>query len=353
MNYTAEELQKEMLDSLTGYDKTKGTWLWDIFMGAAILGEKLWEELEDIRAGYDPDKLTGNELDVYVKSWRNLERKTASYAEGDLTVTGTGYIPEGIRCLRSEAGVYYQTTESVSIEGSGTVHIRCLSAGSAGNCDIGEINTIILSSGSITGCANETAFSSGYDEETDEELRQRYYDSMEPYGSGNKKHYEMWAREVQGVGLAKVQRAPQGAGTVSVTIIAGNGVNATDELVEKVQEYLDPIANRGEGVGMAPVGAVVTVYKATESEVDIDAELELKGEFELSEVVESIKSKINDYIGGLSFKNNELSYGMIYNLIFAVDGVVDCENLTINGGKENIYCKDTEIFAPTYSFTEK
>ncbi len=253
MNYTAEELRQEMLDSLTGYDKTKGTWLWDIFMGTAILGEKLWAELTDIWAGYDPEKLTGNELDVYIKSWKNITRRAATYAEGYVTVTGTAYIMAGVRCQNTSTGVYYITMEDAVITDSGQVHIKCLTLGSAGNCDAGTIDQFILSTGRIIKCTNEEAFTNGYDAETDEELRQRYYDSMEPYGSGNKKHYEMWAREVAGVGMAKVQRAPQGAGTVSVTIIARDGTNATNELVAEVQKHLDPLEYSGEGVGMAPV----------------------------------------------------------------------------------------------------
>ncbi len=351
MNYTASELREEMLESLQGYDKTKGTWLWDIFSAAAILGEKLWEELNDIRTGYYPDKLTGAELDVYCKSWRNIERKAATYAEGYINVKGSGTLEAGLRCQNSTSGIYYEIMQASVVTDGSRVRVRCIDAGSVGNCEAGRIDKLLLSSGKILSCTNENAFTNGIDEESDAALRQRFYDSMLPYGSGNKKHYEMWAREIAGVGLAKVQRTPDGPGTVKVVIIAQNGNNASDELVAAVQEYLDPALHSGEGVGMAPVGAVVSVCKASEVSVSIAADVEIKGEYDENEVAADVKSVINDYIGSLSFKNNELSYGMIYNLIFDVGGVVDCENLTINGDKVNVYCGDDEIFAPIYSLS--
>ena len=65
-------------------------------------------------------------------------------------------------------------------------------------------------------------------------------------------------------------------------------------------------------------------------------------------VLNNIKSAITEYIGNLSFRKNELSYGKIYQIIFNTDNVIDCENLKINNGVVNIYCDDTEIFNPVY-----
>ena len=352
MNYTTDEIQQDALDAMTGYDKTKGTWIWDIFRGVAILWNRLWDYITDVRGDYNPDKLTGEGLEAYVKAWKNIIRIGANYATGYITVTGNGTVKAGTRVRNTEKDVYYITTEDAIISEKGKIAVRCLTEGTVGNCSAGEIDRIILSAQGITSCINEEDITNGHEAESDEELRSRYYASMLPYGSGNKQHYKMWAKEIYGVGEVKVSRAPAGKGTVYVTIIKSDGTNADDELVAEVQEYIDPVSCKGQGEGMAPLGAEVTVFKADEVDVSITADIEIDAGYDKEEIFAKIETAITEYIGGLSFKNNELSYGKIYQIIFNNEGVVDCENLKLNTVRENIYCDDNEIFKPSFTFTD-
>lgn len=359
MKYTVDDVQNTALNNLSGYDKNIGTWIWDITRGVAILWTKLWDAITDARSDYDPDALSGEALEAYVKSWKNISRNPANYATGYVTITGSGKVAKGTRVRNTSADIYYTINDDVTIEGSGKAAITCLSAGEVGNCEAGAIDRIILSNSGIISCTNNDAIVTGYEAESDDELRQRYYDSMLPYGSGNKQHYKMWAQEVDGVGQVQVERALNGAGTVELTIIKVDGTNADDELVSKVQECIDPLSYQGQGVGKAPLGAVVTVSKASEVDITISADIEIKAEYDNNIVINNIKNNIAKHIASINFIGNmrELSYGRVYKIILDTAGVVDCEHLQLDNGSSgdktiNQYCQGNEIFNITYALTE-
>ena len=103
----------------------------------------------------------------------------------------------------------------------------------------------------------------GYDAETDDSLRARYYVAvLTPATSANKNQYVAWAESVPGVGGAKCYPLANGANTVGICIIDSNHQPASAELVAAVQVYIDP-GSAGIGEGAAPIGAYCTVTSAT------------------------------------------------------------------------------------------
>ena len=103
----------------------------------------------------------------------------------------------------------------------------------------------------IVSVTNKKSATGGFNEETDDELRDRYFEKVSlPATSGSKYHYEQWAKEISGVGDAKCLSLWNGSGTVKVIIINSEKGVASEELINEVKTHIEE--NR-------PVGAEVTV----------------------------------------------------------------------------------------------
>lgn len=62
-------------------------------------------------------------------------------------------------------------------------------------------------------------------------------------------------------------------GAVKLVIMAADGSAPTAELIDQVQEIIDPEQNAGEGLGLAPIGHVVQVVGVQAAPVDIELHL--------------------------------------------------------------------------------
>ena len=113
-------------------------------------------------------------------------------------------------------------------------------------------------SGAAIGSLNVTAeltdiITDGADEETDEALRERFYEKVRnPATSGNKHHYRQWALEVPGVGDAKVFPLDSGDGTLTVMIVDVDKAR-NPSLEPAVRDYIETVR---------PIGATVTVSES-------------------------------------------------------------------------------------------
>ncbi len=173
--------------------------------------------------------------------------------------------------------------------------------------------------------------------ETDESFRKRILERIQrPIVSGNKNHYIHWAKEVNGVGEAKIISCWNGNGTVKVIVLSDNYDVPTDEVIEEVQSYINE--NK-------PIGADVTVVGADILEVCIDVVLEIENDYNLEDVKITLEKDLNDYLKSISFDENKtLSYYKIGDIIFAIDGVIDILNYTLNDGKSSIKTNFSEFF---------
>ena len=62
----------------------------------------------------------------------------------------------------------------------------------------------------------------------------------------------------------KVYPVWNGGGTVKLVIINSEYQKPSPELVDQVQTIIDPVQNQGMGLGVAPIGHVVTVEEVKE-----------------------------------------------------------------------------------------
>ena len=342
----ANDVLQEMLDAVPDtYQKTVGFPTWDWLAAASIPLAQLDEELAEARNLLDPANLTGEALEAYIVPRTGQQRTAATCAEGVLTAVGNGTIPAGA-LFESGGGVQFEASETVTIAGSGAVPIRCLTPGAVGNLPAGSITMMPVQIAGIVSVTNESPTAEGYDAETDAAYYQRFLLRVQtPPTSGNQYHYLEWAMEVPGVGGVQVYPLDKGANTVGVVLVDQSGKPASEELVEQVQEYIDPDSS-GTGAGEAPIGAYCYVEAATAQTVNLSLTVTAAAGASQETVTAAIQDAVSGYLRDEALKaylpavGNRSGYSVSYARIGAVsldtEGVEDYESLTVNGGTANL-----------------
>lgn len=358
-----EKIRKRMLDNIGDkYSKLKGDFIYDFAGTSAIEVNEIQKKCKEIETKIDIENLSGEELEnrIREKVGTSIERRKATYANGYVTLYGK----KGITVLAgsivsSDINDYIiQENKTIGEEEKIDVFIKCSEIGSVGNVPVGAIKSIPITIAGIIMVENNDAITNGYDAESDELLLQRYFDKIRtPTTSGNINHYKNWAREIVGVGDVKIIPLWDGDNTVKVVIIDSNKNIADEELVEEVQQYIDPKGNFindryetwGLGFGQAPIGAFVTASSAIAKYINLDVTILIEDGSSLEQVENDIKNNIIEYLKKIAFKNDsngtpeQVLYNQIGNIIFTTKGVLDYSNLKINGNTENIGFENEEI----------
>jgi uncharacterized phage protein gp47/JayE len=351
---TSDNIQTELLSEASDtYNKTTGSFLWDILKTVAIKIASLYTDLSSVSDKFDVDNLTGDNLDTYIEQHSGLKRKDATNAIGTLTVTGTGTISIG-DLFETEAGIQFEATEEVTITTGGDVAIEAVESGDGGNVVADTITYIPVTISGITSVTNASATYDGFDEEDDDTLRARYLEYIQtPSTSGNAAQYKVWAKEISGVGGAKIIPLWNGNNTVKIVIIDSDMQPASDEIVANVQEYIDP-DSEGLGEGEAPIGAYCTVTSADTLDITINVTITLNSAYSIDDVKTNIQTNIDTYLSSIAFSGGYVSYAYIGSKILATDGVDDYSDLLVNTGTSNVDIGDYEVpLLTTLTVTEE
>lgn len=318
------------------YDVSVGSIFYDFASPVAIEEERLQGELEDIINKYFVETATGDDLTRKCAEM-GVNRKEAAYASGIVIVSGTpgATIKKGELVANGLVSYEFMEDSVVPLSGKVQVMVRCTSIGSVGNVQAEKIIHFPKTLSGLNTVSNPAPFTNGYDRETDEELKKRYFLKVQcPPTSGNKYHYQLWALDVNGVGEAKVVPRWNGNGTVKVIITSANNTGASQELIQKTFDYIEE--NR-------PIGADVTVVSAVEKPINLTGTLILKNGYILNNVINFIKTNVKEYIGANSFNSTYISLAKIGQIILDTDGVIDYQDLKLNGKAENVSIRDEEI----------
>lgn len=328
---TFEAIMQRLLAAVPDdLDKREGSFVYDALAPAALELAEAYIQLDRVLQLGFAQTTYGQYLD-YRAAEHGLTRKPATKATGQVTVTGSQgtVIPAG-SLFATGAGVQFATTVEATIDATGqvTVAVEAVVAGASGNVPAGAITVIPVSLPGVTAVTNAAPTTGGVDQESDSELLARLLDRVRnPATSGNAAHYSQWAKEVAGIGDAKVIPLWNGAGTVKVVVIDTNKQPATPELVQDVADHIEEIR---------PIGATVTVVSASALTVDVAAALTLDPKYTISDVQGSIEAAIINYLKDIAFKQDYVSYAKIGSLILDTPGVLDYANLTLNGAVTNI-----------------
>jgi uncharacterized phage protein gp47/JayE len=340
---TKDEVLTALLNAIPDtYDKSVGSFIYDGLVPVAEQIADMDTSISGVQDKLSIENLTGDELESRVNERTGITRKAATYAAGTVTVTGTGTINTG-DLFETAAGTQFQSTETKSITTSGTVNIQAVEAGSAGNVAAGTITLFPVTLTGFTAVTNSDPTTGGFEEESDADLLQRYYDYVRtPATSGNKNDYLIWAKSVSGVGDARIIPLWNGNNTVKVVIINSDKQPGDSTLVAAVQDYIDP-GITGLGDGIAPIGAFATVESATGVNIDVVATIVLSTGYDLATVTSNIQDALTSFLQSIAFQQSIVSYAKVGETILSSEGVEDYSGLTINGGTTNVPIGTEEV----------
>ncbi|MBQ3422384.1 MAG: baseplate J/gp47 family protein, partial [Romboutsia sp.] len=252
-------------------------------------------------------------------------------------------VPVGSRF--SDGTLSYIVTENIA--GTNNSRLACETAGSVGHTYYGSLIPISYIDG-LTRAELTDIIDSGEDIETDDALRERYLEWVTaPEFGGNISDYQVKVKSLTGVGGCKVIPVWDGGGTVKL-IITNSTYGVPDEsLVDYVQEQVDPTGDQ-TGLGIAPIGHVVTVVGAEQASLTVACTLVLETGKTIQDVqtlVDEVVANYFNYLASTWDSNDNLivRISQIETRILGVSGVLDITALTVNNTTNNIQLDSTEI----------
>lgn len=337
---TIETIHQNMLNNTSdNFDKSNGSWTYDIEKSVAIELSKHETKTDNIIDKLDIENLTGDELTRFIFQRTGIKRNLATFANGKVLITVTASTSIKVGDLVAADDIFYQFIKSETFNTAGKYHVnvRCIQAGISGNVPSGAINSFPTTLSNISTVINEAAFDNGYPEETDASLRQRYYDKLQrPGKAGNKYHYREWAQSVSGVGKVKVFPRWNGALTVKVAVLDVNNGLASQALINLVSSHIE---------SERPFGANVTVVTGEELVINISSTFVLNSGYTFEQVKPLIENRLASYFRSIAFEDGlaYISHAQIGRELLDVEGIEDYSNLLLNGSTGNLAIGDTQV----------
>lgn len=345
-------------------DTTPGGFYYDITQAVIIEIDRLWDALgSEIVAASLPSYAWGVYLDEHGVTV-GLVRKLAAFALGTVTFTGT---PGTLIATGTQVGtqqtsadtpaIIYATTAPATIPGGGSVDvpIQAAEAGTIGNQAALAVSLLLSPVSGVTAVSNAVAVAGGADVESDEDFRDRILIAYQgSQGSGTVNDYIGWALAYPGVGHATVFPLWAGAGTVKVVITDADNKPVPAGVVSGLQVRLDPVA--GQGLGLAPIGASVTVATPTTTAVVVAATMTLAAGYSIDGAASTIAVRpgvtaaLLDYFKSLG-TGQTVVLEAVKSRFFAVPGVIDVTAATLNGAAANLAIGSSAVAVLTVPVT--
>lgn len=369
-------------------DKRPSSPIYDTHSATAIELQILYIELENLIQNSYGDTAAREFLILLAKD-RGLSPEPATHAllKGEFTPTTIDVTGQRFNIGNMNYMVLEQTEP-------GQYRVQCESTGEIGNQYLGQMIPMDYIPGLETATLTEVLIP-GEDEEDTEVFRQRYFDSFnEQAFGGNRADYLAKVRGVDGVGDCKVIRVWNGdirpaemipnaavqewfrtfsienedvkkwltvvytaalqkkltvGGTVKVVIVDSDDYGAASSaLVQSVQQMLDPETDAGEGLGLAPIGHVVSVASADAVQMQIKTTVTFEDGYNWSNTRAAMEETVNTYLLELRKAWSGVSQivvriSQVETRILGVKGIVDVTGTKINGSASNMTLGKYEI----------
>lgn len=354
---TYQNLRQQMLDRVPDtYDKRDTAPIPTAISPAAWALEGFYLALNQVQQAGFIQTASGQALD-YLAVIGGLTRYPASAAVRLGVFNEAVAIGARFSTINGASSINFTVTAPATVddpeEGFSYYQLTAETAGSIGNEYTGPILPITTIPG-LTSAQITDILIPGDDTETDDELRQRLITALNerPFG-GNIAAYREYVLGLDGVGAVQVYPTWDGGGTVKLSILGADLLPASEELVETVQNAVDPPPGQGLGLGMAPIGAQVTVTAPTAVTVNVSATLSLGAGYQIGQVQGPIETAIGAYLETVrqgwatNVSSNNVEYeadvylARITAAIVGVAGVVNATNVTLNGSAEDLSLTET------------
>lgn len=344
---TFDILMQEALDDAPAeIDTRQGSIFFDAVAGVILKIAKLYSDLDEIAEMIYIDSTTGEYLDRKAAEF-SVVRLAATHSKYECSLEGTA--PEvGERFYTN--GIFFVLGKDDSDE----YYLEAEEAGTEANAIYAGTSAIPVDTiPDLVSATFGVLIEAGADEESDDELRERLRSKIAgPAENGNIQHYRTWCEQIDGVGKAIIIPLWNGPNTVKGVIIGPDGRPATQSVINRVQEYIDPDQDEdgegdGLGEGVANIGAHFTAVAPTVRTVNIVFNADITGDATVESVTADVTSAISEYLQELVMDRTEDSVTVKYNAIgtkiYGLSSVVDYSSLTINGSTVNIELAKTEV----------
>ena len=333
-----ELLNRALQRVSTGIDTSEGSFLFDAIVPCVAELYQAYLYIDELEKRVFADTAYDEYLDRRCAE-RGIYRKEATYA------IRKGYfdneVPIGSKWGKEE--LTYIVTELVQ---DGAYLLKCEQSGVIGNRYDGNLINIDAVENINSAILGEVV-SFGANEEQDDALRCRYFNSFEKEAfGGNIADYKEKVGSIDGVGQVKVYPAWDGGGTVKLRLLDTENNIPSSELLDLVQTQVDPVQNRGEGLGIAPIGHSVTVESAEAVEIQLTTHLTFKGsswENVRSRVDEVVENYLSELRANWSDNDLVVRISQIESKILEIEGIIDIEDTQINGSSKNLYLSGEDV----------
>lgn len=249
--------------------------------------------------------------------------------------------------IAQDTNVVFKVTTKIS---EGKWKLDCTTPGEIGNISSGTLIPTTNAGSRFAGAEIESIDIYGENAESTEHLRERYVKSFETKAySGNRAFYKDYTEQLPGVGGAKIYRAYQNqGGHVGVCITNSNGETPSEELIGMVQNKLDPLTDQGEGIGVAPIDHIVTVFGASPKTLNVDMTLTCIEGTIWKNIEPAITQIVNDYFNSVAKEWANTEFLIIRNVklqakLLSIPEILDITSCTINGQTGSIELQPNEV----------
>ena len=348
---TYQNLLKAMLALVPDtFDKREGSFIQTALGPAAYALEDFYITLNNVQSAGYIQTAVGSSLDM-LAAIGGLSRYPASPAvrlgifnkpvpigARFSTINGTESINFTVTAAGEQAGHYCLTAET---------------PGLVGNEYAGPILPITFIEG-LTSAEITDILIPGDDEETDEALRARLVTALNQRAfGGNIAAYRENILGIDGVGAVQIYPTWNGGGTVKCSVLGSDLLPASAALVETVQNAIDPPPNGGLGLGLAPIGAKVTITAPESVAVNVSAGVTLAAGYNLDQVRPLVEAAVGEYLTeirkswGTPVSETEVEYAAqvylsrVLAAVVGVAGVVNATGVEINGAAQDLELAET------------
>lgn len=357
-NELADELEAQnydywlnlMLDNVPNdIDKREGSIIYDAVAPAAMVSAQQSLSLANIIRETYIKTARGEFLD-----YRAVEHGTNRYAATNTEVKARFNNDDGNPVNVEVGDRFASIAESpifytvIKANDDGTAEMQAEEAGTSANSYIGQVLPVTPNDNLAWAEITEVTIPAR-DEETDDHLRARLLNSNSwiAYG-GNVADYLDMTSKIHDVGATQVYPTWDGPGTVKLVILNNDLMPASQTLVKKVKEEIDPEDKTTEGYGLAPIDHRVTVTTAETLTVNVQINALLDAQHVTSNIEQQIKNVLSKFFIELrqNWATINPTTGRGYTLtifrsrilskIMQIEGVANADLPILNGENKDI-----------------
>lgn len=245
----------------------------------------------------------------------------------------------------AESPIFYTV---IKANDDGTAEMQAEEAGTSANSYLGQVLPVTPND-SLSWAEITEVTIPARDEENDDHLRARLLNSNSwvAYG-GNVADYLDMTSKISDVGATQVYPTWDGPGTVKLVILNNDLMPASQTLIKKVKEEIDPEESTTQGYGLAPIDHQVTVTTTETLTVNVQINALLDAQHVTSNIEQQIKNVLSNFFIELrqNWATINPTTGRGYTLtifrsrilskIMQIEGVANADLPILNGENKDI-----------------